>query len=200
MADHEPPPSPVHAFADRAWEQFLELDPLWATLQGDERWDDRLDDPGPDGRAALMAVIDGWGSEAARLDGPELSVDDRITLGLVHFVARRFRGSHELRLWEMEGIDQYNGPQGLVGDLARLQRADSPQRFERLLDRLEAYPDWNPFILTVDGEAFEGDRLRVTMRPPGGMPMVIRPTVLLVEEPFELRWKGRRWAISRLSA
>jgi uncharacterized protein (DUF885 family) len=42
----------------------------------------------------------------------------------------------------MEGIDQYNGPQGLVGDLARLQRADSPERFGRLLDRLEAYPDW----------------------------------------------------------
>ena len=41
-----------------------------------------------------------------------------------------------------EAMDQYGGPQGLVGDLARIQRADTPERFERLLARLEAYPAW----------------------------------------------------------
>lgn len=65
------------------------------------------------------------------------------------------------------------------------------ERVWNVLTDFEAYPDWNPFILTVEGEALEGDRLRVTMRPPGGMPIVIRPTILIVEEPFELRWRGR---------
>jgi len=134
--------TPVHAFADRAWDQFLEHDPLWATMQGDERWDDKLDDPGPDGRAALMAMLAGWEAEMAGFDGAELSVEDTVTLGLIRFVIARFRGAHELRLWEMEAVDQYGGPQGLVGDLARMQRTDTPERFERLLERLAAYPAW----------------------------------------------------------
>ena len=43
--------------------------PLWATGQGDERWDDRLDDPGPAGRAAELAMLDGWDAELPRLRG-----------------------------------------------------------------------------------------------------------------------------------
>ncbi len=142
MPNVESAVTPVHAFADRAWEQFLELNPLWATMQGDERWDDRLDDPGPDGRAAMLATAEAWEAEMEGFGGLELSVEDQITLGLVRFAIARTRGSHELRLWEMEAIDQYSGPQGLMGDLARTQRADTPERFEKLLARIAAYPAW----------------------------------------------------------
>jgi uncharacterized protein (DUF885 family) len=134
--------SPVHAFADRAWEEFLALNPVWATAQGDERWDDRLDDPGPDGRAALQAVVEGWARQSRDLQPQAVSVEDRVTLDLVDVVSTRLRQAHELRLWEMEAIDQYGGPQGLIGELARLQRADTPERLERLLARLAAYPAW----------------------------------------------------------
>ncbi len=133
---------PVHVFAERAWEQFLELNPLWATAQGDERWDDRLDDPGPDGRAAQVAMFEGWEAEMRGLFGLESSVEDAVTLDLIGVVVERMREAHALRLWEMEAIDQYGGPQGLIGDLARLQRTDSAERFERLLTRLAAYPGW----------------------------------------------------------
>jgi uncharacterized protein (DUF885 family) len=134
--------TPVHAFADRAWDQFLQLNPLWATMQGDERWDDRLDDPGPDGRAATLALAESWEAEMDGFGGLELSVEDQITVGLIRFAIARFRGSHELRLWEMEAIDQYSGPQGLMGDLARTQRTDTPERFESLMARIAAYPAW----------------------------------------------------------
>jgi uncharacterized protein (DUF885 family) len=137
-----PTPTPVHAFADRAWSQFLELNPLWATMQGEERWDDRLDDPGPDGRAASMTMVEAWAAEMEGFGGLELSVEDQITLGLIRFAIDRFRGAHELRLWELEAMDQYGGPQALMGDLARMQRADTPERLERLLARLQAYPAW----------------------------------------------------------
>ena len=33
----------------RTWERTLELNPTLATVYGDERYDDRLDDPGPAG-------------------------------------------------------------------------------------------------------------------------------------------------------
>ena len=85
-------PTPVHAFADRAWEQFLELNPLWATLQGVDRWDDRLDDPGPEGRAAVAAMCEAWEAEMDGFAGLDLSVDDQITLGLIRFAVQRFRG------------------------------------------------------------------------------------------------------------
>ena len=68
--------------------------------------------------------------------------EDAVTLDLLRVVVTRLRQAHELRLWEMEAIDQYGGPQGLIGDLARLQRADTPERLARLLARLAAYPTW----------------------------------------------------------
>ncbi|MFV2063218.1 MAG: DUF885 family protein [Chloroflexota bacterium] len=134
--------TPVHAFADRAWEQYLELEPLWATAQGNERWDDRLGDPGPAGRAAELALLDAWDSEIAGLTRNVDNVEDSVTLGLIRVVSERIRRAHALRTWEMEAIDQYGGPQGLIGDLARLQPIDTPKRFERLLARLAAYPAW----------------------------------------------------------
>lgn len=142
MTIAQPTATPVHAFADRAWDQFLELNPLWATMQGDERWDDRLDDSGPAGRLAMQTLTEAWDAEIDGFVGLELSVEDSITLSLVRFVIERFRRGQELRLWEMEAMDQYSGPQGLVGDLARMQRTDTPERFERLLARLAAYPGW----------------------------------------------------------
>jgi uncharacterized protein (DUF885 family) len=137
-----PTKSAVHAFAEEAWDRYLEHEPLWATSQGDERWDDRLGDPGPDGRAALMAMTDDWDATITKLRGTTASVEDHVTLDLIAVIVRRFRDAHALRVWELDAIDQYSGPQALVGELARLQRVDTPARLERLLARLAAYPAW----------------------------------------------------------
>src|SRR5438128_450483 len=45
------PESAVNALADRFWESILALSPTTATVYGDERYNDRLPDPGPEGRA-----------------------------------------------------------------------------------------------------------------------------------------------------
>lgn len=134
--------TPVFAFAERAWEQFLELNPLWATTQGDERWDDRLGDPGPAGRAAELALVAEWKREISALEGLDVSAEDAVTLDLVRVVIRRLREAHALRLWEMDALDQYGGPQALIGELARLQRVDTAPRFGALLARIAAYPAW----------------------------------------------------------
>ena len=54
-----------------------------------------------------------------------------------------------------------------------------------------AYPDWNPFIRRLQGEATVGARLEVTVQPPGGKAMTFRPRVLAAEPARELRWLGR---------
>jgi uncharacterized protein (DUF885 family) len=142
VSDAEPSVPSVHAFADRAWQEFLALEPLWATAQGDERWDDRLSDPSPTGRAAELATVGRWATELDGFGGTELSIEGGITAGLIRFVVERVRQGQALRLWHLEAIDQNGGPQTLIGELARLQRLDTPERLERLLARLAAYPAW----------------------------------------------------------
>ncbi len=61
----------------------------------------------------------------------------------------------------------------------------------RTLVEFPAYPDWNPFIRRIEGEARAGTRLKVTVQPPGRRPMTFRPVVLVAEPGRELRWLGR---------
>lgn len=55
----------------------------------------------------------------------------------------------------------------------------------------ESYREWNPFIVSMEGELVEGATLTNTMRPEGGSEMTFRPTVLRAEPEKELRWLGR---------
>ena len=62
-----------------------------------------------------------------------------------------------------------------------------------VLNRLNAYAEWNPFIHRLQGPALAGARLNVTVRPPGGKVMAFHPAVLISERNHELRWMGRQW-------
>ncbi len=59
-----------------------------------------------------------------------------------------------------------------------------------LLADLSAYPDWNPFIRRAEGTLAEGARLRLELQIPDGMRMKIRPRLISVVEPAEIRWIG----------
>lgn len=66
-----------------------------------------------------------------------------------------------------------------------------PETVWNILTDIEAYPDWNPFILEGQGEFREGEKVQLGMQPPGGRKMTFKPTVLKVETGRELRWLGR---------
>jgi hypothetical protein len=51
-------------------------------------------------------------------------------------------------------------------------------------------PLWNPFITSISGMPAAGERLSVTVRPPGKSAMTFRPTLLAVRPERELRWLG----------
>ncbi len=53
-----------------------------------------------------------------------------------------------------------------------------------------AYPRWNPFITEITGRAVSGKRLYVTITPPGGKAMVVKPKVLTCDVNKQLVWKG----------
>jgi len=53
------------------------------------------------------------------------------------------------------------------------------------------YPEWNPFIPRLVGEAKIGTRLDVQIQLPGGRALAIRPTVLRLEPNRAMMWIGR---------
>lgn len=60
-----------------------------------------------------------------------------------------------------------------------------------ILADFKNYPNWNPFITSINGELKEGSIIEATMVPPDASVMKFKPTLLVVEENKELRWKGK---------
>lgn len=67
----------------------------------------------------------------------------------------------------------------------------SPQRVWQVLTDFAAYPEWNPFIVSLQGTAEWGQRLRVKIRTGEGKEHVFKPVVLQATPPTRLRWLGR---------
>ena len=134
--------SPVNVLADRFWESILELNPSTATVYGDERYNDRLEDPSPGGRARARRLMEKTKAEAEAISPDSLSVEDRITRDMLIVIADQGieeddQGIHRLRV-----VDQINGPQQLLPQIATFQEADTPERLEQFLTRLDGYRDF----------------------------------------------------------
>jgi hypothetical protein len=69
--------------------------------------------------------------------------------------------------------------------------AASDDRVWQLLTDFATFPQWNPFMRRVRGQAKAGTRLEVYIQPSGARGMTFRPTVLIAEPKRELRWLGR---------
>jgi uncharacterized protein (DUF885 family) len=134
--------SRVDDLADRFWDWFLETQPLWATVLGDDRYDDRWDDPSAAGRQREITAINQLLIDAQAIDSDALDSNDRITLDMLRVVAGLRLESHRHQIWQIDSIDQLGGPQTLPGELARFQRIDTPERLDKLLARLAGYPEY----------------------------------------------------------
>lgn len=134
--------SPVVDLADRFWQWFLSRQPVFATVLGDERYDDRLPDPSAAGRAEEISAIKGFLADARQIERRYLDTEDAITLSMLEVVAEIWLRQHQLNVHHFDAVDQLAGPQGLPGDLARFQRLDTPERLDRLIRRLEQFPGY----------------------------------------------------------
>jgi uncharacterized protein (DUF885 family) len=145
----------ARALIDRFWERLLEQEPLLGTMVGDERYDDRLPDPSEAGRAARETFHRSALEELALL---ERDLDDeglRTTLDVLEAIAEREIVGLEHRLDRLSSVSHLWGPGGLIGELASMQRADTPERLDRYVARLSATPAFYDAILDVmrDGVA-----------------------------------------------
>ena len=69
--------------------------------------------------------------------------------------------------------------------------AATPDEVWDVLLDFESYPEWNPFMQRAAGNPSVGESLEIYIKPPGGMGVTIKPTVITSYPGKEFRWKGR---------
>jgi uncharacterized protein (DUF885 family) len=126
--------------ADRFFEELLEREPTFATAIGDERYDDRLPDPGEAGRAQAETRNRAALEELRSIDRSTLDVTLRTTLDVLEAIATQVVEAIELRTDRLYMANHFVGPGVLLGDLASIHRTDTPERLDRYEARLRALP------------------------------------------------------------
>ncbi|MTI22620.1 SRPBCC domain-containing protein [Fulvivirga sp. RKSG066] len=63
----------------------------------------------------------------------------------------------------------------------------------KILMDFDKYPEWNPFILSLLGKPKLRSRLKVTIRPEDGKPMVFKPKVTMHKSNEVFAWLGQLW-------
>ena len=66
-------------------------------------------------------------------------------------------------------------------------------RLWEIIDDLQHYPEWNPFIVRAAGERRVGAKLDVSIRVPGMSAVNFHPRILNYEPGRLIRWKGILW-------
>ncbi len=135
-----PAPSDVDQLADGFWERLKQLQPFSATINGDNRYDDRLPDTSPEGRAEIRQFADDMREAALAIPDEGLSVEDRITRDVLRVIGTIFAIQDDQRIDTLQVVDQMAGPQQLLPQICQFQQADTPEKLELFLARLHAYP------------------------------------------------------------
>ena len=130
----------VDQIADGFWERYLELSPISATVYGDNRYDDRLPDPGPEGRASARQWALDMQVAAGDIPDEGLNVEERITRDTLRVIGEIAVREDDMRLDTIQVVNQMGGPQTLLPQVTQFQAADTPLRLDNFVSRLHAYP------------------------------------------------------------
>ncbi|MEP7039946.1 MAG: DUF885 domain-containing protein [Chloroflexota bacterium] len=136
---HADPNAAVNELADRFWDGVLARDPVYATILGDDRFDDRLPDLGAAGRAADEAAYRETLADADEIDPAGLDPEQVITRDMLILVASTHLEALETKQYQL-AINHIFGTQTMPVRIAQYQVAKTPEGLERLLTRLGAYP------------------------------------------------------------
>lgn len=80
----------------------------------------------------------------------------------------------------------------LIAELFAMIEIEAPaERVWQVLTDFGRYPEWNPFMPSVAGEAARRAELEVLVKPDGGRAMRLRPRIVTFRPPRELRWLAR---------
>lgn len=131
----------VADLADRFWQEHLVADPVTATIHGDRRYDDRLDDPTPEGRAARLASLRATRRDVEALDARALDAETRITRDalLTELDGEAAAIEADLGAWTLDPLD---GPQITAIILESLQPLGTAADMAAMVARWRALGPW----------------------------------------------------------
>ena len=72
-----------------------------------------------------------------------------------------------------------------------IEIAATAKRVWAILTDFPAYPQWNPFIVSIEGRVKSGATLTLKLALPGKPAMTFKPRLKVVSAPRELRWIGQ---------
>jgi uncharacterized protein (DUF885 family) len=178
-----PASAALSAAARRFWDGYLEASPTWATVIGDRRFDDRLNDVTPAAIEREVAFLDGVAEEARAIDESGLTAVERVTRRMLIDEADAAARTLRTRTHEWS-VDPIFGPTMWLLDLVDYQTIRTPEDGANLVAR------WNGM-----GKLFDDTRANLREAAADGAVAAAKPVerVLdildrLLEEPPE-RWK-----------
>ncbi|UGT38791.1 DUF885 domain-containing protein [Nocardia yamanashiensis] len=126
------------SLADRYWDAMLESAPSEATLLGDRRFDDRIEDLSEDAEQRLLSTWRGLLAEVDALDPERLDAQDRITRSLLRTELASAASHLEWRPVEMAS-DQMTGVHAGMLTMAPQLNAPEPVHAEQLVQRYRQF-------------------------------------------------------------
>jgi uncharacterized protein (DUF885 family) len=123
--------------ADRFWDGFLRANPAFATVIGDRRFDDSLEDRSPEALRVELDRLDFVVGSATAIDPDALSSTERITRQMLIDEATGQATAIRTGLHEWT-VDAMSGPQTALLDLVEYEAIDTPADGSRMVARWQA--------------------------------------------------------------
>ncbi len=67
----------------------------------------------------------------------------------------------------------------------------TPEKVWSMLTNFKNYPNWNPFIVSIEGKIAENEKLKISIIPPNEKGMKFKPTIIELIKNKKLTWKGK---------
>ena len=128
------PADQLRTLADAFWDRFMAEYPTWATIVGDRRHDDRLEDVSPDGVARRLAWLDEVTTNATAVPDDGLSSMQRVTRQMLIDEASNQARSIRTRVHEWT-VDPLQGPMMSLLDIVDYQTIRTPEDGRKLVER-----------------------------------------------------------------
>jgi uncharacterized protein (DUF885 family) len=145
----------VRALARDVWDLTMREAPSFATFVGDRRFEDRLEERGPEARGRRLSATKDLLARARKIPARGLGEEDAITRSILLRNLKEGVEYYDHRGWEWGEFNQLNGLHVEIQDLLAFHPLGDVRGVESLVARLEALP---AAFLQLKGDLRDGIR------------------------------------------
>lgn len=131
----------LHQLFDDEWQARLRNDPLFASGQGDHRYDDRMPDASAGAHTRAGAEDAVFMERLAAIDRAALSEEDQLNYDLFQFVISNRLGVARFKNWRIPMLSDYGFHNGIIRMYEDMPMA-SVADYENYIHRLEGVADY----------------------------------------------------------